>query len=245
MKKYLFSVILGISVSFLCARDPVLPCDAGSVLDGFICLFNGETLDGWKALGEGRNAWSVQNGTILMEQFERARGWLEYEHPYRDFVFTCEWKADKGANSGIFLRIPDRPGVDPTWDAIEIQISDDENYDIFYVQDNPGELSGAIYGIAAPCESMFRGIGVWNRYVITCIGSHLILEYNGRVVLNVDARDHDKSFDMWGETRTAFADRPGEGFVGLQVHKGSRVWFRNIAIKDLTVSHPDSIDVNQ
>src|SRR5438105_3792854 len=74
--------------------------------DGFVPLFNGTSLDGWKerqvkAGQEGR--WSVENGILTAKP---GSGWLGTEKEYGDFVLRVEWKIVENGNSGVFFRVP-------------------------------------------------------------------------------------------------------------------------------------------
>lgn len=70
--------------------------------------------------------------------------------------------------------------------------------------------------------------------MLTCKGTRIKVEYNGEVVVDVDAKDYTEPF-MWGgykEPKTPLNDRPREGYIALQSH-GSGVAFRNISIREL------------
>jgi hypothetical protein len=202
--------------------------------DGFTSIFDGKTFEGWKTVGANPESWTIEDdGTMLMTSFKKGRGYLQYEKPLKDFIFKCEWKVDSAANSGIFFSVPDTAGADGTWDGIEIQISDDMNYPIFYKGRDQRELSGAIYGIAAPIKDMFKGIGVWNKYLLTKIGTRIKLKYNGEIVLDLDMMDYTEEFDSWEEMRKPLSARPLEGLFGLQTHNGSKVWYRNLQLREL------------
>ena len=77
---------------------------------GWVSLFNGKDLTGWKKNGEEK--WVVEQGTILCESTANKYGYLTTEKTYRDFTLRLKFKGEAAGNSGVFLhsRIV---GIDP------------------------------------------------------------------------------------------------------------------------------------
>ena len=213
--------------------------------DGFTQIFNETDFTGWTVKGDDVANWKVEGNTLSAEQTEKGRGWLQWEKQLDDFEFYCEWKVSESANSGIFIHVPNAEN-DPTWDAIEIQICDDNNYPIFYKKDgyvdgDTRETSGAIYGIVGAKQGLFKGKDEWNSFRIIVKGDSLKLIFNGTQALAVERTDYPNSFNMWGETRKSLTNRTTTGFLGLQAHKGAKTWFRNIGIKETATSQENVI----
>ncbi len=198
----------------------------------FTPLFTGDNLNHWEVKVGPKEIWKIEDGAIICEGKGVGRGWLGTKKIYRDFVFSCEWKIVENGNSGVFLRVGDDPDQNPAYDAIEIQISDD--FGSGYQKKKKTEISGAVYAVAGAKKQMYKGTNQWNKYVLTCKGTRIKVEYNGELVVDVDTRDYTEPF-MWSSYKTprmALNDRPREGYIALQSH-GSGVWFRNISIKEL------------
>jgi len=196
----------------------------------FTPLFDGRTLDGWEVKAGPVDIWHAEKSVIHCEGSGHPFGWLATKRTYRDFILTCEWKISENGNSGVFCRVADDPEQNPAYDSIEIQVCDDNGPD--YLSMQPSELSGGIYAVAGASKRMFLGAGKWNRYVITCIGPRITVEYNGETVVDVDARDHTKPFRWFNRMRRPLMSRPREGFIAFQTH-GAPVWFRNIGIREI------------
>ncbi|MCE5252061.1 DUF1080 domain-containing protein [bacterium] len=196
----------------------------------FTPLFDGRTLDGWEVREGPADIWEVGDGVIILNGEGHERGWLGTKGRYRNFVLSCEWKIAVDGNSGIYLRMADDPDQNPAYDAIEIQICDDSGPS--YLGKDPIELSGGIYAVVGASKRMFRGPGTWNRFVITCIGPKITLEYNGETVLDIDARTYHTPFSWFDRMRQPLSSRPREGYIALQTH-GSKAWFRNIGIREI------------
>src|SRR5882672_1268218 len=77
---------------------------------GWVSLFNGKDLTGWKNNGEEK--WVVEQGTILCESAANKYGYLTTEKTYRDFHLRLKFKGEAAGNSGVFFhaRIT---GIDP------------------------------------------------------------------------------------------------------------------------------------
>src|SRR5579862_9897795 len=74
--------------------------------DGFIPLFDGKSLDGWK-VGDGASAWSVQDGYIAIKGPPGASH-LFYDGPvhnqdWKNFDLKAEVMTLPNANSGIYF----------------------------------------------------------------------------------------------------------------------------------------------
>jgi hypothetical protein len=83
--------------------------DAPDAESGFVSLFDGTTLDGWK-VGDNANTFSVRDGMIVMEYVATNQGpaHLYYvgdinNHKFRNFDFRAEVMTFPGANSGIYF----------------------------------------------------------------------------------------------------------------------------------------------
>lgn len=85
----------GLSVSSLRAEPP-----GGADEEGWINLFDGETLDGWIPTGD-QGAWTAKDG-MLVGRGKTAH--LFTKTQYTDFEFKAQVKTEKRANSGMYFR---------------------------------------------------------------------------------------------------------------------------------------------
>ena len=190
--------------------------DAMAAEDGFVPMFDGKTLAGWKTTGN----WIVEkDGSVSLHPRPGESGWKRYDaylttaRKYKDFILDLEFKINKEGNSGVFLRVGDPKSQVDT--GFEVQILDTHD------KPNPGPHDcGGVIGTAAPAKNMAKPAGQWNRYVITCRGYHLEVVMNGTKIIDLEL---DKS---------PIKDRPLEGYIGFQ-DEAKRVWYRNVRIKEL------------
>ncbi len=190
--------------------------DAAEPEDGFVPMFDGKTLEGWKTTGN----WVVEeDGVVTLKPRPGEHGWQRYDaylttvRKYKDFIIDLEFKIDEAGNSGVFLRVGDPTSqVDS---GFEVQILDTHG------KPNPGNHDcGGVIRASAPSKNMAKPAGQWNRYVITCQGTQLKVELNGEQIIDLAL---DKS---------AIKDRPPEGHIGFQ-DEAKRIWYRNVRIKEL------------
>ncbi len=89
---------------------------------GWISLFDGETLFGWQPVGDA--TWNVVDGEIRTDGSKP--GFLMTTTEWADFVLILEFKAPASTNSGIFLRTGLHP-TDPAKDCYEVNIAPSQN----------------------------------------------------------------------------------------------------------------------
>ena len=83
----------------------ILPLSDDKVADGWISLFDGQSLYGWQPVTKAN--WSVENGEIRVSEGEK--GLLRTTSQFDDFEITFEYKSDERTNSGVFLRSSPKP----------------------------------------------------------------------------------------------------------------------------------------
>lgn len=188
---------------------------------GFVPLFNGRNLDGWKErqVKKGQeDRWFVENGILSAKA---GSGWLSTEKTFGDFTLRVEWRVRQNGNSGVFFRVPTTEfSGSPSNAGFEIQILDD-NGPQYKGKLKEYQYSGGLYHYQAPSKAMFKGVVEWNTFEITAQGDHIIVVYNGEKVIDTTTKDHKGA-----------EKRPKEGYIGLQNH-GTNVEFRKVEIKAL------------
>jgi hypothetical protein len=101
----------------LAARLPAQELDLG-----WIRLFDGQSLMGWRDAGKAD--WRVENGELLATSGEP--GLLVTEVRFGDYELELEYLGEANTNSGVFLRTPDQPS-DPKSDCFELNIAPPDN----------------------------------------------------------------------------------------------------------------------
>ena len=222
--KFLFPIYF-LSISFVAnAADNELSPEEKA--DGWQLLFDGKSMDQWVNYKKTtlNKKWSIQDGAMMKGH---KAGDIVTKKSYKDFEFKCEWKIEKGGNSGIFVR------VDPTArhiysKAIEMQVLDPAN------RSGAKSAAGAIYDLIPAPKDLAKPAGEWNQVHIICKGPQMQFFFNGKKIgeLNVGSEEWKK---LIGESKfknwQGFGMAPS-GPIGLQEH-GKVVWFKNLKIKEL------------
>jgi hypothetical protein len=183
---------------------------------GWISLFNGKDLSGWKAQGTER--WVVEDGAILGESTTGKYGYLTTEKTYSDFVLRLRFKCETDGNSGVFTRsriTGESPKTGPDIEGMQVEVDRTQHTGGLY------ESAGRGW-VAMPTPEGERAIKPhdWNDLEVTAEGGHIVTQLNG--VQIVDFNDPTPRFT--------------EGVIGLQLHTGGgvKIRFKDISIRDLS-----------
>jgi hypothetical protein len=209
-----------LTLLFACILGPSRADDPPG--EGFVSLFNGKDLTGWKVNeGGNMNVWGAEDGILYVSG--RGGGWLMTEREYTDFEIRLEYKMPYHGNSGVALRSPMKG--DPAYVGMEIQLLDDATYEKLE-KIRPTQYTGSIYDVVPPTEHVSKPLGEWNQMRITAKGRQVTVELNGTKIVDANLDDHKERADK----------HPGllreKGHLGLQSHDG-RVEFRNLYVKPL------------
>ena len=196
---------------------------------GWVLLFDGATLDGWKTSSGAPSKTPVDQGAINPH---KSGGYMMiHERIWADFTLSLDFQITPRCNSGVFVRtfpLTPRPGKDVGFNGIEIAIDDTTTAGF--------HDTGAVYDLVKPARNAMKPVGEWNHMVITCDGPWISVALNGETVtrMNLDEwtmpnRRPDGSehkFDI------AYKDHPRKGYIGLQDH-GSPCRYKNIKLLSL------------
>lgn len=238
--------------ALLLAVPLLRPAGAQDAPSGFVSLFNGKDLSGWRIPAGDNGHWKVVGGVIDYDAESEAKEdkslWSEKE--FGDFVLRLDW------------RIKDTPYVNPNVNFVlptgltkldakgkpVLMAMPDSDSGVYLRGEPKAQVniwswpigSGEVYGYrtddkmppavragVTPKKVADRNIGEWNTFEITVGGSRLTVVLNGETVLD----------------KVELPGLPARGRIALQ-HHGSKkdgVWnsppalvqFRNISIKEL------------
>jgi hypothetical protein len=210
----LVAFVLFITPSF--ADDEPKPSDATSgdakstEKDGWIVLFDGKSLDGWKA-NEHPDNWKVEDGAIV-GRGPRSHLFYVKHDDFKDFEFSAEVKTEKGTNSGIYFHTRFQ---DSGWPekGFEAQVNN--------TQADPVK-TGSLYNLAKVYKTEAKDGGWWTQ-TIRVEGKRIRISVNGKQVV-----DYSEPDDIRGRRKL---DR---GTFALQQHDPSGVVrYRNLKVKKL------------
>jgi hypothetical protein len=146
--------------------------DAGK---GWIKLFDGKTLSGWKAMDKGR--WSVNaEGTVVGEG---PVGHLFSPNTYTNLEFKAEAKLNHSGNSGMYFRTALGNGFPKGYESQVENTSPDP------------QRTGSLYNFAKVTEQLVPDDTWWTQHIVA-IGNHIIIKVNDKIV--VDFIDQKNTF---------------------------------------------------
>jgi hypothetical protein len=196
---------------------------------GFVSLFNGQNLDGWKYIGAPGGEYFVTNG--LIDCPVQSKGNLITEQEFSDFTLRFDYKYEADGNNGVAIRAPMSTN-NLTYVGTEIQLLDDIAPKHAHI--HPWQYNGSVYGVVAANHGT-GNIGVWNSEEITYLGRHVHIVLNGRVIVDADLNTINDP--------AVIAMHPGmfrtSGHLGFLGHS-SHFQFRDIRLKDLAAGKKDN-----
>ena len=190
---------------------------------GFVSLFDGKTLNGWKLVRGHGPGYVIKDGTIVCPA--EGGGNLLTDKEYANFVFRFEFKVEPGGNNGVGIRAPYEG--DAAYQGMEIQILDDQ-HEKYKGKIKSEQHHGSVYDVIPARTGYLKPAGEWNTEEIMANGSRIRVTLNGVIILDAD-------LNMVKE-EAVHKKHPGlknkTGHIGFLGH-GSLVEFRNIRIKAL------------
>ncbi|MEX2188394.1 MAG: DUF1080 domain-containing protein [Pirellulales bacterium] len=178
---------------------------AEEIADGWVLLFDGETLFGWEAASKAN--WQVADGAIVVTSGEP--GLLNTTSRFADYVLKLDFRSAKGTNSGVFLRTVPKP-TNPKQGCYELNIADFGTSPFA-----TGSLVSRGEKAKVPTNLDSEA---WQSFEVTCKGRQITVKVDGSQVL-----DYTEVLD---------SQPPLIGHIGLQLNSG-KVEFRNAKLKPL------------
>ncbi len=208
--------------------------------DGFVSLFNGKDLAGWKGLvanplarakmkpaelakaqekadAQMRKDWKVENGLLVFD----GTGYdnICTEKQYGDFEMYVDWMLDPAgpeADAGIYLRGTPQVQI---WDTARVNVG---------AQVGSGGLYNNQKNPSTPARVADNRLGEWNSFYIKMTGDRVTVALNGETVVDDVILEN-----FWDRSQPIF---PVEQ-IELQAH-GSKVYYRNIYLKEQPRTEP-------
>ncbi|MDR2764834.1 MAG: DUF1080 domain-containing protein [Tannerella sp.] len=207
---------------------------------GFVSIFNGKDLTGWKGLVENpivrakmkptelvkkqakadeqmRKDWVVENGllTFVGSGFDN----LCTEKQYGDIEMYIDWKLDPAgpeADAGIYLRGTPQVQI---WDTARVNVG---------AQVGSGGLYNNQVHESKPLKVADNKLGEWNTFYIKMVGDRVTVKLNGELVTD------DVILENYWNRQLPI---PPVEQIELQAH-GSKVYYRNVYVKELKRPEP-------
>ena len=168
--------------------------------DGYITLFDGKTLQGWRGYGmtEAPTSWNVEDGAIHLkgsgtgEAQVEGGGDLIFAHKFKNFTLELEYKISKGGNSGIFylaqeVKAKNAEGQEeyiPIWQSCsEYQVLDNANHVDAQLGVDGNRQAASLYDMIPAKPQNANPFGEWNKAKIVVFKGTVIHGQNDQNVL--------------------------------------------------------------
>jgi hypothetical protein len=210
---------------------------------GFVNLFNGNDLTGWKALvgnpvtrakmsaaalkaaedsanQKTRGDWIAKDGLLI---FTGHVNNLATTKKYGDIEMYVDWKITAKGDAGIYLRGTPQVQI---WDTSRREVG---------AQVGSGGLYNNQKQESKPLTVADNKVGEWNRFHIIMKGDTVTVYLNGVLVT-----DHVPLENYWDRSLPLFPSEQLE----LQAH-GTQVAYRNIYVRELNANTPDTLTAEE
>jgi hypothetical protein len=207
-----------LSAVFVAALVTVAGVRLPAQQDGWVSLFDGKSLNGWK-VGENAGTFTVENGAIVING---PRAHLYYDgpvanHEFKNFEFKADVMTTPGSNSGIYFHTAYQEGGWPA-KGYEVQVNNSHT--------DPKRTAG-LYNVKDNMEAPAKD-DEWFTMLITVRGKHVTTSVNGKTI--VDYTEPDGVQRPAAEAQRLISS----GTFALQGHDPkSKVLVKNIMVKPL------------
>lgn len=208
-------------VASLAAAAPLAAADG----DGWVSLFNGTSLEGWKP-SENKGTWKVADGLLANSG---GRSHLFYDGPvkgadFRNFELEAELMTRPGCNSGIYVHTTYQESGFPQ-KGFEIQVNNTATGEGNYRE---RKKTGSLYGVRNVYKQ-FVPDNEWFKLHISVRMKNIQVRLNG--MLLVDYNEPTPPVIAEGSERGRFLDH---GTFALQGHDpGSHCLYKSVRVRPL------------
>ena len=199
--------------------------------DGWVSIFDGTTLEGWKANEPGSTGgFKVENGTIV--SFGNKNHLYYMKEEYRNFELKIDTKINKGGNSGVYVKSQWQDNAWPTT-GFELQVNSSHSDPV---------KTGSLYNIVKIFKAP-HGDDEWFTYHLICNGNSIEVRVNDEVLYTYVDPVRAPGAGRGGQATQGTTPQPiteqnkrigQSGYIALQQHDpGTVVQFKNVFVKKL------------
>ncbi|MGB1398163.1 MAG: 3-keto-disaccharide hydrolase, partial [Planctomycetota bacterium] len=225
------STFLSVLLPFVAIAEEPNALTPSQSAAGWVSLFDGESPRGWRGYRKDafpKQGWFVEDGWLRVIK-AGGGGDIVTVDQFDDFILEMEWKAGKGANSGIMYLTNENNGA-PYESAPEYQVLDIDD-----LTSSDSTSAGGLYGLYSPMNKKQNPTGEINHTRIVHCGGYIEHWLNGVRVLKAkigsldwNRRVANSKFAAWKDFGTV-----KKGHICLQDHNDSDLWYRSIKIREI------------
>jgi len=229
---------LAVSISLGAAAAAQAPnqLSAADQKAGWTLLFNGTSLDGWRAYKRPDSTgtrWVVKDNLLCLAPGDstdtRGARDIVTTKAFSQFELSWDWRASEGGNSGLkYFVLEDRDSAI----GHEYQLIDDAKHPDAKI--GPHRQTAALYDVLPATNRPTKPVGEWNTSRVVVKGNDVEHWLNGTKVLSYTldspalkaaiAKSKFKDVERFG--------KPQNGLILLQDH-GDAVCYRNVKVRPI------------
>jgi len=193
-----------------------VPGTAPGAEEGWISLFDGRSMDGWKTATENPDTWKIEDGALVCHGPRCHLFYVGNAAPFKNFHFKAEVMTTPGSNSGIYFHTKYQETGWPK-QGYEAQVN---------LTHRDPKKSGSLYGVVNVADPPAKD-NEWHTQEILVEGKRIVIKIDGQTMC-----DYTEPPDK--QPAPDFRRVLEGGTFALQGHDpGSKVFFRNIRVKKL------------
>ncbi len=208
MKRLVFALLTALSLTVgVCADDNE---------KGFVTIFDGKTMTGWKTANEHTNTWTIKDGNFVAEGERCHLFYVGDPKPFKNFELKVDVMTATNSNGGIYFHTKYQEQGWPKY-GFETQVNNTHS---------DWKKTGSLYDVVNVKESAAKDYVYWTQHIIVQ-GNHVTIKVNGKTVMEyTEPADQKAGAD--------FTRKLDSGTFALQAHDPkSVIHYKNIRVKRL------------
>ena len=208
MKRLLLTIAtLAALTASICAADTE---------EGFVSIFDGKSLEGWKTSTENTTAWKVVDGAIVANGNRSHLFYIGDGKTFKDFELKVDVMTKPNSNGGIYFHTKYQE-TDWPRGGFECQVNNTHG---------DWKKTGSLYDVVNVAVPLSQDNKWWTQH-ITVKGNNVTVRVDGKIVLSYTE-------PPGVQAGKPFERKLGEGTFAFQAHDpGSTVMYKNIRVKRL------------
>jgi Domain of Unknown Function (DUF1080) len=191
--------------------------------DGWVSMFNGKDLTGWKSNDEKPNVFTVKEGELKVEGGRAHLFFVGTDGAanFKNFEFKAKVKTTPGGNSGLYIHTAFEATGWPT-KGFECQVNSTHK-DV--------KKTGGLYAVQDVLNVAPSIDNEWFDYSIKVVGNHITIQINGKTTVDWE---QPADWDPEKSLKNMPGRKIGEGTMAIQGHDPLSVtYYKDMHIKAL------------
>ena len=193
-----------------------LPLCAAEAEEGFVSLFDGKSLDGWKTASEHSTTWKVEDGALVTRGERCHLFYVGDAKPFKNFELRVDVMTEPGSNGGIYFHTQYQEVGWPKY-GFECQVNNTHT---------DWKKTGSLYDVVNVAGSPAKDNQWWTQTIIVK-GNQVTVKINDQILF-------EYTEPAGAQPGRDFTRKLDQGAFALQAHDPkSVIRYKNIRVKRL------------